>query len=418
MADPVDPNSIMVDIEGIHQFPVSTRNFTRYHESALKGSIPTWTSPYLRPMILHHNEKDGKIVGRIRAAEYTAKSSSNTPALTFAVNVADKEAKEGVMDGRYKTVSIGVIVSDCRCSICGHNIAEDGECEHERGAVYDGETCYWDIYSMEAKELSYVIVPSDIYAQNVKIYKPTETKNLREDSSQKGAMSMQEGTVLGEEVKPGAETLPVVPVAEGETVPAEPTPAEPANPAEPEAPAAEDNVEALKTKIVGLEAELETEKTATADALVKLAQAGETIAQAQKDLQNAKDAVVLKDADLIKEKQFRESVETELVAAKKQIREALEENFMSLRESLGKGLATKEDVASRSDESLKDAVKDLKEELSGKVTVPVIEPVTNPGIVEESGEVKPGSKKVELKEDLNDTITKKFEDLLSTLMNK
>jgi hypothetical protein len=371
-------------------------------------------------MILHHNEKDGKIIGRVRAAEYTAKSQvPGAPALTFTVNVADKEGKEGVLDGRLKTVSIGVIVSDCRCSICGTNIAEDGECDHDRGAVYDGETCYWDIYSMEAKELSYVIVPSDIYAQNVKIYKPTETKSITE-SNQKGAMSMQEGQVIGEEVKPGAETLPVAPTEAGEPAapadPVEPAAEEPATPAEPAAPAAEDEVEALRTKIAGLEADLESEKASRAEALGKLAQAGDTLAQVQKDLQTAKDAVVLKDADLIKEKQLKESVETELVAAKKQIRESLEESFISLKETLGKGTVSKESVADRSDESLKDAVRDLTEELSGKSKVSVIEPVVNPGIVEGSEDVKPSGKKVEINESLNDSMKNKFEDLLNSLM--
>ena len=56
-------DSVMVDIEGIHVGP--TRNFTWYTEEALKGSIPTWTKPYERPLILHHNERDGKIIGRV-----------------------------------------------------------------------------------------------------------------------------------------------------------------------------------------------------------------------------------------------------------------------------------------------------------------------------------------------------------------
>ena len=168
-------DSVMVDIEGIHVGP--TRNFTWYTEEALKSSIPTWTKPYERPLILHHNERDGKIIGRVLNAHYTdLNTRSNTGALVFTCNIPDDDGKKGVKDGRLKTVSIGVIAHDVRCSICGHNISEYGECEHERGVEYDDKVCYWVIHSMEAKELSYVIVPSDIYAHNVKIYSPQDKK--------------------------------------------------------------------------------------------------------------------------------------------------------------------------------------------------------------------------------------------------
>ena len=58
--DPISDYSIMVDIEGIHVGP--TRNFTWYTEEALKNSQKSWSIPYQRPLILHHNEKDGKII--------------------------------------------------------------------------------------------------------------------------------------------------------------------------------------------------------------------------------------------------------------------------------------------------------------------------------------------------------------------
>ena len=171
---PIDPNSINVDVEGIHAFPHATRNYTRYMPKCLKGSVPSWTNPYNRPLIKHHNEKDGKIIGRVLNADYITKNTfSGTPALLFTVNVPGEEAKNDIKNGTESTVSIGVIAHDVRCSICGQQLAGGEMCEHERGVTYDGETCYWDIHSMEAKELSYVIVPSDIYANNRKIYAAT-----------------------------------------------------------------------------------------------------------------------------------------------------------------------------------------------------------------------------------------------------
>lgn len=178
----IDPNSLMVEIEGIHAYPHATRNFTRYMPKCLKNSISLWTTPYRRPLIKHHNEENGEIIGRICAAEYkTSKTLSGTPALVFTVNVPGEEAKKDVKNGILSTASIGVMAYDVRCSICGTHLEDGDECEHERGREYTvngkKEVCYWDVYSMEPKELSYVIVPSDIYAKNTKIYPATNSRN-------------------------------------------------------------------------------------------------------------------------------------------------------------------------------------------------------------------------------------------------
>ena len=75
--DPVSPNSLMVDIEGIHVGP--TRNFTWYTEEALRNSQKSWSVPYQRPLILHHNEKDGKIIRPERISIYKYKESEENP---------------------------------------------------------------------------------------------------------------------------------------------------------------------------------------------------------------------------------------------------------------------------------------------------------------------------------------------------
>ena len=73
----IDDESLMVDIEGIHS--IITRNDTLYTPECIKDSIPYWTAPYERPVIMHHNEKDGKIIGRVKAANYIETSErSNT----------------------------------------------------------------------------------------------------------------------------------------------------------------------------------------------------------------------------------------------------------------------------------------------------------------------------------------------------
>lgn len=175
----IDPESIMVDIEGMHS-NIVTGNYTYYTPEALSGSIPSWTNPYNKPCIMHHNEKDGKIIGRIINVGIKEKDTrSNTPALLFTVNIPDEDGKKQIRDGRLATVSVGISASDIRCSICGENVSEH-LCEHERGKQYNGETCYWEIRSFKGKELSYVITPSDPYAHNVRIYSPSDKKDLKE----------------------------------------------------------------------------------------------------------------------------------------------------------------------------------------------------------------------------------------------
>lgn len=334
----ISKDSLMVDIEGIHVGP--TRNYTWYTEEALKSSIPTWTKPYERPLILHHNEKDGKIVGRVLSAYYTdVNTRSKTGALVFGCNVSDEEGKKGVKDGRFKTVSIGVIAHDVRCSICGHVISEYGECEHERGAVYDGKTCYWMIYDMEAKELSYVIVPSDIYAHNLKIYSPKEknlTENLEEGvlkvSKTKGLKESAE-TVIVEDADNKEQTK----VTEPKAVETKEEP----KAQEPEVK--EETVETLKETIIKLEGIVEDLKAKVVTAENK-----------------AKEADELKNA-----------AEEELIAANNQLKEFAVDQVLMLREQLGRSVLLKENLMKRSKDSLIDSISDLKEEM-GIATVKAV----------------------------------------------
>jgi ribosomal protein L29 len=392
------PDSLMVDIEGIHVGP--TRNFTWYMQEALEGSVPTWTRPYCRPLIMHHNEKDGKIIGRIKFVTYTDKNTlSNTGALLFTANVPDKDGKEQIQDGRLKTVSIGCIVHDARCSICGANIAEMSQeeveqHEHQRGGKYivNGveKTCYWLIYKMEAKELSYVIVPSDIYAQNVRIYKPSKKEmSIAANLDNKGVLNLSEATNVNEkDVKEGA-----VIDENGENKPATP------------AAAPEVDVEALKKELEDLKV-ANGDLKGQVDALQKdndgLKETNGNIAkelddtrvlldQAQKSLKTAKDQLTTKEAALDQEKTLRENLENDVIKYNADIREGLIDNITILRKSLNKPAVVKEDLEKRTDESLKDAIKDLKEELANPVDVNNISTASNPAFIETK---EPGKKDV------------------------
>ena len=327
-------DSIMVDIEGIHVGP--TRNFTWYTEQALKGSVKSWTTPYQRPLILHHNEKDGKIIGRVLSAHYTdVNTRSKTGALVFTCNVPEEDGKKGVKDGRLKTVSIGAIAHDVRCSICGHDISQYGECEHERGAEYDGQVCYWMIYEMEAKELSYVIVPSDIYAHNIKVYSPKKNKNITE-SLNEGVKSMTTTNTVNENIKStvivedadkhqqGQEGQQATKNDDAQSTSSEPNQTE------------EDTVETLKSTVISLQS---------------------VIAGLQRKAEKAEAA--------------KKAAEEELVNAHTQVKEFAIEQISMLREQLGRPSLEKATLIKRSQESLIDSIYDLKEELGANKTAPI-----------------------------------------------
>ena len=173
----IEPKGILVDIEAVHTFPYATRNNTRYMEEALAQSVAGWTYPYNIPVITYHNDEDGEIVGRVLKARVgDSQRLPGTKALILTCDILDPDAQEKVKNGLFDTVSIGVRGDDVRCSICGQELNQ-GMCEHIRGEEYNGKTCYWDFYKVMPKELSYVIVPSDAYAKNIKVYDNTEEES-------------------------------------------------------------------------------------------------------------------------------------------------------------------------------------------------------------------------------------------------
>lgn len=330
----IDPNSLMVEIEGIHAYPHATRNFTRYMPKCLKNSISLWTTPYRRPLIKHHNEENGEIIGRICAAEYkTSKTLSGTPALVFTVNVPGEEAKKDVKNGILSTASIGVMAYDVRCSICGTHLEDGDECEHERGREYTvngkKEVCYWDVYSMEPKELSYVIVPSDIYAKNTKIYPATNSRNkpiIKECLNNKGVKKMPNNNDLEKELKE-----------------------------------AKDKIAKLEQDIK----DLTEDKTNSENKISELTETNSKLAKQVADLNEAKNKL---EEEKLEEAQLREGVENALAEAKKETREYMVHTLQAMRQAIGKEALADEMIKNRTVDSIKDSICDLKEEFNLKTS--------------------------------------------------
>lgn len=163
-------NELIVEIEAVHAYPYVTKNSTRYSYQGLEDSLSEWTHPYNIPIIMHHNDQDGQIIGRaIDARLGDSERLVGSKALFITAKILDEKAQKDIKSGLLSTVSIGMTGHDVRCSICGQDLNK-GLCKHVRGENYDGQTCCWDFFSMSPIELSYVIVPSDKYAKNIKVY--------------------------------------------------------------------------------------------------------------------------------------------------------------------------------------------------------------------------------------------------------
>ena len=365
--NPISDNSIMQEIEGLHVGP--TRNFTWYMDQALLSSIPSWTKPYQKPLIMHHNEENGKIIGRVCSVNHiTEGTRSGTPALRFICNVPDPDGIQQIEDGRLKTVSVGVTATDVRCSICGKQIEEldeDGipKCGHEKGVVYKGKTCYWEIYEMEAKELSYVIVPSDIYTHNIRTFKPDKNKKISLSESYKGKeikkMNGEKGTDVKEKENINEEVKDKNAATEKDIAD-----------------------ETQKSILAEKDAEIDELKIQLEEKDKELKAATEKIDSVKKDLQVALDRIDSLQSDLKQEITLKEAAEDANIKSKTQIREMLEDQVVSYRNALGKPLVLKESLKERSFDSLKDSLKDLESEFANFKAVKEIPKATDPTLKE------------------------------------
>ena len=356
-ATPVSPDSIMVDIEGIHA--IITTNLNYYEPHCLEMSVPKWTEPYERPLIMHHKEQDGVTIGRIKKCTYVEScKKTKGPGLVFTCNIGNKEGIEGVKNGTLVTTSIGVMVRDLRCSICGKNLAEEGECEHVKGQKYDGKLCYWIIKDMEPKELSYVIVPSDKYAHNIKIYKPdakilgvSESYNYEDEVKELSikdlyydeiskSLAMKEAKALEEDgKKPDEQQASLDPQDE------KPEPDQKDEPKDDEVKDPEGSQE---------EGEGEGEEEKDEDLKAKVAELEKEVARLQKEVQKL-------EGSLSKEKETREAVELKYLEVKKQQRVALAEKVNEMRTSLGLEGEDIEILSKSTEEALNTKIEVLKE---------------------------------------------------------
>lgn len=169
---------LLVTMEAIHVG--KTRNGTFYTETGLKEGLSSWTQPHEKPVLTHHNSRNGEPIGRIKSAKFEEKTLSGRKGLVFEVEITDPEAIEKVKDGRYQTVSIGGYTDSVVCNCCGVDRMNEW-CEHYPGEVYDGQECHFIIGTTFGEEVSYVNTPADINAGNISMQSVTESVNGEDD---------------------------------------------------------------------------------------------------------------------------------------------------------------------------------------------------------------------------------------------
>ena len=338
-------------IEALHCYPHATGNFTRYMSQACKASLQEWTEPYERPTIMYHNDYDGVVNGRIKNAYMGTSELSGTDCLMLEASAPEWKTRDGIMSGILKTVSVGVSGTDVRCSICGAQLSEGEFCEHIRGNVYDGQTCYWDVYEFIPKELSYVIVPSDKYAQVVGVITADyaeESEGTTCDSTRKTVFNL-----TNKECQKSDKTLDM---REGLTDDIKQKEINDSNMDEKDKKMAEalKMNENLQTSITALQ----NDKVSLTEQLAEVTKEKVSL---QEDNKTLKEQIAAKDLEITQQKELREAQEKENEKLQKEMKVSLVETLTALREKANKSKIEK--LEERSLDSLRDSINDLKEEL-------------------------------------------------------
>lgn len=305
----IEEDGLIVEIEAIHE--TITSNFTRYTAKGMKLGLESWTTPYNKPVIEHHDEERGSVIGRVLKAEFKETGEAGLPCVVATALITDKEAIKKIKDGRLLTTSIGARVENARCSICDYHIIDEkqGCPNHARGSYYDGKLCVWNINNMYIKEISYVVVPSDKFSKNTRIL---EKSSVKSGTFSESAIINDKGgsQIMNENAKPGINT------------------------AESEQGIPSGNLNITESE--------------------QLAEAKQTIIELKESAQQS-DAL-------------RAEAENQVVAKETELRTVLLEAINAVSIAGGKGAIDFEKFSKRTVESLKDKLSDDLEELQGATT--------------------------------------------------
>jgi hypothetical protein len=201
---PTKVPQLIVSVAATHA-GVITRNHAFYRPDVMKDGLPTFVTPFPKPVQIHHSDHTDP-VGRVRRAQYTdlsykykgpmqqfknrfggknfvdAKTDTDKAldqvewclknltdhkdygGLGFGkldLYISDSDAAEKILDERYLTVSVGFTTDKAFCSNCKQDWANEGPCEHKPGELIDDLPMVLVPGSFLYDELSWVNNPAD-----------------------------------------------------------------------------------------------------------------------------------------------------------------------------------------------------------------------------------------------------------------
>lgn len=147
-------------------------NAVLYTTDAAKKGVKTWTKPFGKPQLIHHDKNKDAIGRVIKAKVINDATITDEPQeyIKLWVRISDQEAMGKILRGLYYTVSVGSSTNKVRCSECDQELTKDGLCEHEKGSLNDkNKPIYWIIDRITYHEDSFVNRPADPFGKISKI---------------------------------------------------------------------------------------------------------------------------------------------------------------------------------------------------------------------------------------------------------
>lgn len=133
-----------------------------------------------------HRQQTDNQVARIYATEVVTRTGITKNNESYAQLIAhcymvkmesNKDLITEIKAGIKKEVSIGCMILQAVCSVCGVD-NRNGYCKHYNGVEYDGKQCYFKLLgSTDAYEVSFVAVPAQPKAGVTKSYTGEPQKN-------------------------------------------------------------------------------------------------------------------------------------------------------------------------------------------------------------------------------------------------
>jgi hypothetical protein len=167
---------LVIEVAAIHEG--MTANYNNYPAMELAAALPSWTSPYPKPILLHHDpysEAIGRIVGARMDSE-----DDGTPYTRLQAAITGTEAIQKVLDQRYLTGSVGGKAGKAKCSVCEADWSKasmfDLPCKHQRGKTYNGKLATIEMGDISFKEYSFVNMPADQKSGVRAVHAPLESE--------------------------------------------------------------------------------------------------------------------------------------------------------------------------------------------------------------------------------------------------